>query len=93
MGAAAQPAPPSPPRAEWEKGGAALHAALLRAHAAEDESALARLYGCAADAAEAAGEIDAACFFLTQAYVFALSAGAPQADLLHARLLAHGREE
>jgi hypothetical protein len=71
----------------------ALDAALLAAHAARDELALARLYACAADAAEARGETDAACFFLTQAYVFALCAGAAEADALHARLLAHGREE
>ena len=72
---------------------AELDAALLAAHAAGDEPALAQLYARAADAAETAGEIDAACFFLTQAYVFALSAGASQADALHARLLAYGREE
>jgi hypothetical protein len=37
--------------------------------------------------------VDAACFYLTHAYVFALSAGATEAGALHARLLAHGREE
>lgn len=72
---------------------AALDDALLAAHAAGDEAALVRLYTEAADAAEAAGEIDAACFFLTHAYVFALGCNAPQAGALHARLLAHGREE
>ena len=72
---------------------AALDAALLAAHAAGDETALARLYTRAGDAAEAAGDIDAACFFLTHAYVFALAAGAPEAATLHARLMAHGREE
>jgi hypothetical protein len=51
------------------------------------------LYAEAGDRAEAAGEIDAACFFLTHAYVFALASGAPEADALHARLLTHGREE
>ena len=49
--------------------------------------------GASGVAAIQKGEIDAACFFLTQAYVFALSAGAPQADALRARLQAHGREE
>ena len=72
---------------------ATLEAAILAAHAAGDEPALARLYAGAADAAEAAGEVDAACFLLTQAYVLALSSGAPEAGALHARLLAHGREE
>ena len=52
-----------------------------------------RLYAEAGDLAEAAGEIDAACFFLTHAYVFALATGAAEAGALHARLLAHGREE
>ena len=37
-------------------------------------------------------EIDAACFFLTHAYVFALEAGASEAGVLHARLKAQGRE-
>ena len=72
---------------------AALDAALLAAHAEGDEAVLVRLYGQAANMAGAAGETDAACFFLTQAYVFALATGAPQAGALHARLLAHGREE
>ena len=47
----------------------------------------------AADTEEAAGDIDACCFYLTQAYVFALAGGLPEAGRLHARLLAHGREE
>jgi hypothetical protein len=98
MGRAAQPAPPSPLVREGSGGGCAapdvaLDAGLLAAHAAGDESALVRLCACAADAAEARGEPDAACFFLTQAYVFALSAGSSQAGGLHARLLAYGREE
>lgn len=81
-----------PPRAPSLSAGA-LDAALLAAHAAGDGAALARLYTQAGDAAEASGAVDAACFFLTQAYVFALAAGDPRADALHARLLAHGREE
>lgn len=72
---------------------AALDAAILAAHDAGDGAGLARLYACAADMAEAEGETQACCFFLTQAYVFALEAGAPEADRLHARLLAYGREE
>lgn len=101
---AAPSAPPSPTRGEGWGGGrvapggadaarAALDAALLAAHAAGDGAALVRLYATAANMAEAAGEIGAACFYLTQAYVFALSTGAAEADALHARLLAHGREE
>jgi len=72
---------------------AELDAALIAAHGAGDQPRLAALYARAGDAAEAAGEIDAACFYLTHAYVFALAAGAPEAAALHARLLAYGREE
>jgi hypothetical protein len=99
MNAPAQPAA-SPPLAGDEgctahdpARDAGLDALLLAAHAAADEQALARLYARAADAAETRGDVDAACFFLTHAYVFALSSGAADAGALHARLLAHGREE
>lgn len=70
-----------------------LDAALLDAHAEGDGARLVSLYAAAADAAEAEGRIDAACFFLTQAYVFALDNGDASASALHARLLARGREE
>jgi len=66
-----------------------LHEALLEAHAGADRARLIRLYEQAADSA---GDLDAACFFLTHAYVFALEAGHPQAPHLHRRLKAHGRE-
>lgn len=72
---------------------AALDAALIAAHEAGDQARLVALYREAADRAAAVGETDAACFYLTQAYVFALAAGAREAGALHARLLAHGREE
>ncbi len=71
----------------------ALDAVLIEAHEAGDKPRLVLLYSQAANESEAAGEIDACCFYLTQAYVFALACGARQADSLHARLLAHGREE
>lgn len=73
-------------------GGAApdLDAALLAAHAAGDGVRLSRLYAEAAG--HAAGE-DGAAFYLTHAYVFALEQGLGEADALHARLLALGREE
>ncbi len=93
MGARSKAAP-SPLAGEgWGGGRAALDASVLAAHAAGDQRDLARLYAQAGDLAEAAGEIDAACFYFTHAYVFALAAGAAEADALHARLLAHGREE
>jgi len=72
---------------------AELDAALIDAHEAGDNRRLVKLYTSAANLAESAGEIDACCFHLTQAYVFALACGARQAGSLHARLLAHGREE
>lgn len=70
-----------------------LDAALLDAHARDDGTALARLYAQAADMAEGKGDIGGCCFFLTQAYVFALQVGAAEEDALHARLVAYGREE
>jgi hypothetical protein len=72
---------------------AALDAALVDAHAAGDAARLAQLYTSAADAAETEGDIDACCFYLTHAYVFALTSGAAAADALHDRLLQYGREE
>jgi hypothetical protein len=89
------------PRAGPEQRGAepgaidpsALDAALIDAHHRDDRDALVRLYASAGDLAEAAGDVDACCFYLTHAYVFALQEGAPEADGLHARLLAYGREE
>ena len=72
---------------------AELDAAILRAHANEDGATLARLYVKAADLSEKDHDIDGCCFFLTQAYVFALQSDAPEADALHARLVAYGREE
>jgi len=67
-----------------------LEARLLAAHEGDDRFALVRLYTQAADIAN---DLDAECFFLTYAYIFALDAGAPEATVLHARLKAHGREE
>ncbi|SMX44765.1 hypothetical protein [Maliponia aquimaris] len=66
-----------------------LDTLLLAAHAADDRAALVGLY---AQAAEAAGDLNAACFYLTHAYVFALEIGDPRAASLHARLKAEGRE-
>ena len=66
-----------------------LDARLLAAHAADDRPALIRLY---AEAADAAVDADARGFYLTHAYVFALEAGAPEAEQLRAQLVAMGRE-
>ncbi len=70
-----------------------LHAQLLAAHAVQNRANLVRLYGQAADVAEQANQIEAACFYLTYAYVFALEIGDEQAAKLHKRLLGYGREE
>lgn len=70
-----------------------LDAALLAAHADDDKPALVRLYTEAGNRAEVAGRADAAGFYLTHAYVFALDTGLPAAQQLHARLKAAGREE
>ncbi|GAW33202.1 hypothetical protein RA2_00238 [Roseovarius sp. A-2] len=66
-----------------------LDARMIRAHEAGDRRALIRLY---AQAADTVNDLDASCFYLTHAYVFALEAGAHEAGALHARLKAHGRE-
>lgn len=71
-----------------------LDARLLAAHEAGDRAALVTLYAKAGNRAEAAGDIDRACFFWTHAYVFALHSGdEARAQELHARLLTYGREE
>lgn len=66
-----------------------LDARLLNAHAAGDHQALVGLYRAAA---EAAHDADAAGFFLTHAYVFALEQNHPDAHALRAALVAQGRE-
>lgn len=83
--------PPEPSAATADPR-AALDAALLAAHAANDRKALIRLYAAAADLSQAAGRGDAAGFYLTHAYIFALEAGDPAAAGYRARLAAAGRE-
>jgi hypothetical protein len=95
MDAHRMPMPDRPAISEADGGpipAEALDAALLAAHEARDGPALARLYARAGDWRERAGDVDAACFYLTHAYVYALEEGAPEAAALHARLRAHGRE-
>ncbi|WP_204114019.1 hypothetical protein [Shimia biformata] len=67
-----------------------LHRRLLDAHARDDRAALVTLYS---EAANQAISEDAAGFFLTQAYVFALETGHPDRAALHDRLKAMGRED
>jgi hypothetical protein len=69
-----------------------LEGPLLAAHQHNDTAELVRLYTAAADLSEAAGDLDAACFYLTHAFVFALQSGHAAGKDLQMRLWAHGRE-
>jgi len=67
-----------------------LESDLLTAHNAGDDARLSELYE---QAAQLVGEdADRASFYLTQAYVFALSSGSPKARDLNARLVALNRD-
>lgn len=72
---------------------AELDARLLRAHAQKDLVALVKLYRQAGTICLAQEDIDAGCFYLTQAYVFALESGRAEAAEIHAVLCGYGREE
>lgn len=72
---------------------AELDVQLIEAHAKADHISLVELYKGAAEAMDSRGDIDAACFYLTQAYVFALELGHPSAQELHSTLKERGREE
>ncbi len=65
-----------------------LEQALLDAHARHDAPALVGLYTQAADVT---ADNQAACFYLTQAYVYALEQGDPTATALYDRLSSQGR--
>ncbi|MGC1496728.1 MAG: hypothetical protein WA790_13040 [Sulfitobacter sp.] len=64
---------------------------LRAAHEAGDGATLVQLYTSAADQVEHS-DINAACFYLTHAYVFALELADPACATLRARLVRHGRE-
>lgn len=67
-----------------------LEKRLLAAHAADDRRLLVTLYQ---EAAMAADTVDAAGFFLTHAYVYALETAHPAVGDLRAQLIAMGREQ
>lgn len=67
----------------------ALDAQLLAAHDTNDIAVLVDLYIQAADQSD---DVNAACFYLTHAYVFALELGSYKAVNLRDRLVTHGRE-
>jgi hypothetical protein len=69
-----------------------LDSDLLAAHALGDPGGLVTLYLKAGDLMDAEGDIDAACFYLTHAMVFAFEAGDARAGAIQHRLVAHGRE-
>lgn len=61
---------------------------LLDAHGRGDRAFLVTLY---AQAADQSPDTDTACFYLTQAYVFALELGHPAQAALYQRLKSHNR--
>ena len=65
---------------------------LIRAHQANDLDKLVELYQQAADDSFGRNDIDAGCFYLTHAYIFALECNHPNACLIHSRLVYYGRE-
>ena len=65
---------------------------LRSAHARNDVEAMVELYTLAANRSEEAGDIAAACFYLTHAFVFGLQCGSDAARGLQMRLWEHGRE-
>ena len=69
-----------------------LEEALLAAHSVHDHPGLVLLYRQAGEIREAEGDIDAACFYYTHAYVFALETGDKAAKQLLDILVSHGRE-
>ena len=69
---------------------AGIEMALLEA---QDAPTLVRLYTLAANDAEAHQDIDAASFFMTHAFIFALEANLPEAQELNRRLAARGRSQ
>lgn len=70
-----------------------LDSALLEAHARDDRQSLVGLYAQAAEMSEQSGNLPAACFYMTHAYIFALEMAHPDTPRLHSWLKHHGREE
>jgi hypothetical protein len=72
---------------------AELDAALLQAHIDFDLDGLVTLYQKAGLSCIDANDVDAGCFYLTHAYIFALEAGFSKAHEIHKVLVSYGREE
>ena len=62
----------------WQQAYSELDEQLLSAHARDDKESLVSLYKRAAGAAESRHDPEAARFYLTHAYVFALDTGSPE---------------
>lgn len=71
--------------------GKELEQQLLKAHEGPCPDRLAKLYAQAADNAVKHDDIDAACFYLTQALVYALEAGLDESEQLRETLRGYGR--
>jgi hypothetical protein len=70
-----------------------LNAEVLQAHSERNNAALVKIYkGLGEEELEKGRELEGA-FLLTQAYVYALEAGLPDAKEIHTILVACGREE
>ena len=72
---------------------AALDATLLLAHEQNNYEQLVILYRKAGLSCIDTKNVDAGCFYLTHAYIFALEMGSPNAGELHKVLVSYGREE
>lgn len=66
---------------------------IMQAHGKDDRHRLCGLYLKAGEVKEAAGEIDAACFLFTQAYVYGLETGNEDRMKAQAKLIAYGRDQ
>ena len=72
---------------------AELEADIVRAHDTDDRHRLCTLYLKAGELLEADGDIDAACFLFTHAYVFGLDSGnQDDCRAARAKLVMHGRD-
>ena len=65
---------------------------LISAHQTHNLHRLVVLYQRAADEAFVRQDIDAGCFYLTHAYIFALEGNHPDSSAIHLRLMEYGRE-
>jgi hypothetical protein len=72
---------------------AALDTDFLRANEQSDHEQLVILYRKAGLSCIDAKNVDAGCFYLTHAYIFALEMGSSKVDELHEILVSYGREE